>query len=176
MKQRNPRLLALLLTLCFFGLLWLYVLEFPIISNTLGIRWLAISAMIVGFALSAGIIWRFRDRFTPLEKHRPDVAVIIVMSMVFAPLFGSMLNRALGSTRFQSFNFVSETPFVAAGYGVLQNEKIKPTGYHLIVKENGQLRKFKYKTQPYYPLTPPGAEIMLPMRQGFFGARVMLLE
>ncbi len=176
MNQRYPRIFAVLLTLCFFCLIGLYTLEFPVISNTINGGSLAVGSMITGLLVSAGLLWRFRERFTPWDRHRPDVAFIVVSSMFFAPLLGSWLNRGLGETELQSFDFVAETPFVASGYGILQGEKVKPSGYHLQAIDNGIKRRFKYKTQEYYPLTKPGEKIMLPIRKGFFGARVMLLK
>ena len=169
-------MLAFLLTLGFFTLIWFYMREFPLLSNTIGAAWLAIGSMLAGFILTAAVIWRFRRRFMPWERHRPDVAFILATSMFFAPLPGSWLNRGLGETTFQTFKFVAETPFVSSGYGILKDEKIKPTGYHLIVEENGKIRKFKYKSQSYYPVTKRGEDIMLPIRKGFFGARIMLLK
>jgi hypothetical protein len=171
-----PRIFAFLLTIGFFGLIWLYMREFPLLSNTLGAGWLALGSILVGFAVAAGALWYFRERFMPWDRHRPDVAFLLATSMFFSPLLGSWLNRGLGNKAFQSFKFISETPFVATGYGILKDEKIKPTGYHLLVSENGTLRKFKYKTQSYYPVTKPGEDIMLPICKGFFGARVMLLN
>ena len=176
MNQRNPRLFAFLLTLGFFLLIWMYVREFPILSNSIGGRWLVLGSMLTGLLLSGGLIYRFRERFTPWDRHRPDVTFIVITCLFFAPLFGSWMNRAVGSTTFQSFDFVSETPFIASGYGMLKGEKIKPSGYHLLVQENGRQRRFKYKKQSYYPVTKPGEKIMLPIREGLFGVRVMLLR
>ncbi len=176
MNQRFPRIFAVLLTLVFFCLIWLYTLEFPIISNTINGGRLAVGSMVVGLMVSSALLWRFRERFTPWERHRPDVAFIVVSSMFFSPLLGSWINRGLGETELQSFDFVAETPFVASGYGILQGEKLKPSGYHLHVIDNGTKRRFKYKSQQYYPLTKPREKIMLPIRKGIFGARVMLLK
>lgn len=176
MNQRHPKLFALLLTLVFFCLIWLYVREFPVLSNTIGGRWLVIGSITTGLLVSGALVWRFRERFIPWERHRPDVTFIIISTMFFAPLLGSWLNRGLGSTNFESFEFISETPFVASGYGVLKDEKIKPTGYKLLVRENGAIHRFKYKSQSYYPVTQPGEKIMLPIRKGLFGPRIMLLQ
>jgi hypothetical protein len=176
MNQRFPKVFALLMTLLFFSMIWLYVREFPVLSNTIGGRWLVAGSMAAGLLIAAGIIWRLRDRFTPWERHRPDVTFIVISAMFFAPLLGSWLNRGLGASTFQSFEFVSETPFVASGYGVLKGEKLKPTGYHLVVTQNGAFHRFKYKSQSYYPLTKRGEPIMLPVRNGLFGARVIELK
>ena len=176
MNQRNPKLFAVLFTLLFFALILLYVREFPVLSNTLGGGWLMIGSALTALLVSAGLIWRFRERFSPFDRHMPDVAFIMVFSVFFAPLFGSWLNRGFGKTETQPFEFVAETAFFSSGYGVLKGEKLTPSGYHLFVKENGILRRLKYKTQPYFPLTKPGEQIQLPIRKGFFGPRVMLLK
>ena len=176
MNQRNPKLFAVLFIIVFFGLIMLYVREFPVISNTLGARWLVIGSMAAALLVSGGLIWRSRERFTPIDRHRPDVAGIIIMSMFFAPLLGSWLNRTLGKPVSQPFEFVAETPYFATGYGILKGEKLTPSGYHLFVKEKGTTCRFEYKSQAYYPITKPGEVILLPICNGFFGARVMLLK
>ena len=173
---KNPRIIGLLLTIGFFSLIWQYVREFPLLSNTIGALWIALGSMLVGAAITVGLIWLFRERFMPWGRHRPDIAVLIASTMFFAPLLGSWLNRGLGSSGFQSFEFVSEAPYFASGYGILQGEKLKPTGYHLFVREKDKILSFKYKTQAYYPVTKPGEIIMLPVCTGLFGARVMLLK
>jgi hypothetical protein len=89
---------------------------------------------------------------------------------------GSWLNRGLGSTGYQTFQFVSEKAFVASGYGFLRGEMVKVSGYHLTVTEQGRVHKFKYKKQAYYPLTRQGEEISLPVIHGLFGSRVILLK
>jgi hypothetical protein len=176
MNQRYPRLIAVLLTLCFFCLIWLYTLEFPVISNTVHGGRLAVGSMITGLLASAGLIWRFRERFTPWDRHRPDVTFIVVSCVFFMPLLGSWVNRGLGETEMQSFDFVAEVPYFASGYGILKGEKFKPSGFHLHVLDKGVKRRFKYKSQSYYPLTKPGEKIMLPIRKGVFGANVVLLK
>jgi hypothetical protein len=176
MNKQYPRLFAFLMTLCFFCFVGLYVREFPCISNSIGGGWLALAAAAVGLVASMGVLWFLRARFVPLERHLADVAFIVLIFVFFAPLFGSWLNRGLGRHTFQSFEFVAETPYFASGYGVLQGEKLTPTGYHLVVRENGKLRKFSYKTQSYYPITKPQESIILPVCNGIFGARVVLLQ
>lgn len=170
------KLLAWLAILIFVALMWLYVREFAVLFNTIGARWLVAGSMLAG-ALAAGVaLWRWRERFTPWEKHLPEVLLIPVFSVLFAPLFGSSLNRSLGKTEFQSFEFVSEVPYFASKYGILKGEKIQPTGWFLTVREGEHFYKFKYKTQPYYPLTKPGEKILLPVRRGLLGCRVVLLK
>jgi hypothetical protein len=170
------KLLAWLAILIFAGLMWLYVREFALLSNTIGARWLVAGSMLAGALAAGGALWRWREHFMPWERHVPEVSLILVFSVLFAPLFGSLLNRAFGKTEFQSFEFVSETPYFASNYGLLKGEKIQPTGWFLTLREGARLHKFKYKTQVYYPITKSGDTVLLPLRRGLFGFRVMLLK
>jgi len=169
------KLLALFAVLAFFALVWLYVGEFAVLFNTIGARWLILGSMLVALLAASGALWLWRERFTPWERHTPEVLMTLVFSVLFAPLFGSLLNRAFGKNDFQSFEFVSEMPYLASNYGILKGEKIKPSGWFLIVKERGRRLDFKYKTQPYYPLSHPGDTILLPVRKGLF-CRIVLLK
>ncbi len=154
----------------------LYVREFSVFSNTLEVKRLALMSMLVGAVIAAGAIWFWRERFMPWQEQMPSVVFILIFSMVFAPLFGSLLNRGLGRDATQSFEFVSETAYFATGYGVLQGEKLKPTGWKLVLREAGQEWHLKNKSQAYYPLTKPGEEVLLPVRRGIFGVRVVELK
>ena len=175
-SESRTRLFALLAVLAFFGLVWLYAREFSVLYNTIGGKMLVGVAMPAGLVIAGGILWRRRDRFTPWERHLPEVLFILLFCVLFAPLFASLLNRSLGSTQYQSFLFISESPYLASNYGVLKGEKIKPTGYYLTVAEDGRALKFKYSSQPFYPITRPGESVLLPVRKGLFGFRVILLE
>jgi len=170
------KIYAFLAILAFFGFVWLYVREFAVLSNTIGAKWLVAGSMLVAALVAGGALWRWRERFTPWERHLPEVLMTLIFSVLFAPLFGSWLNRAFGSIENQSFEFVSEAPYFASNYGLLKGEKIQPTGYHLTVKENGHLHHFKYKTQTYYPITKPGNKVLLPVQKGLFGCRIVLLK
>ena len=170
------KIYAFLAIFALFGFVWLYVREFAVLSNTIGAKGLVGGSMLVAALAAGGSLWRWRRRFSPWERHLPEVLIILVFSVLFAPLFGSWLNRAFGSTENQPFEFVSEAPYFASNYGLLKGEKIQPTGYHLTVQENGRVYHFKYKTQTYYPITKPGDKVLLPVRKGLFGFRVVLLK
>ena len=176
MLERYPRIFSLTLSLVFFVLIWRYVKEFKVFSNTIEARWLVIGAMLIGLSLAIGLIWSFSARFKPLGNHLPEIFFILITCTLMAPLPASWINRGLGTQGFGSFEFISETPFYASGYGLLKTEKAAPNGFLLTVREQGRFIKFKYKRQAYYPLTPKGETILLPINTGFFGARVMSLE
>ncbi len=170
------RLYAFLGVVAFLGLIWLYVREFTHFSNTIGIKWLVLGAMAVVGMLTTLLLYLKRDRFTPLGRHFPAVAIILVNAVLFAPLLGSLANRLLGKAIVREFKFISEKAYYAEAYGVLKGEDVKATGWRLTVNDAGMVRTFKYKKQPYYPISQPGDVISLPMVQGLFGAEVMDLE
>ncbi|MCC7467247.1 MAG: hypothetical protein IT261_13295 [Saprospiraceae bacterium] len=172
----RPRLFAALLVLVIGLLVWLYVREFRFLSNTIGVKWLVIGSMLAMALLTGFLLWKNRERFSPLERHLPEILLISVFSLLFAPLFGSLINRGLGSPRPRSFEFVAETAFYASGYGILKGEKLKPTGWKLQVKDAGKTIRFQYKKQAYFPLSKPGDVIMLPIQIGLFGIEVMELQ
>ncbi len=161
----------------FFGLVYLYSKEFAILSNTVGALRLIFGSMLVMVLLGAGLLWWFRERFTPWARHVTEIALVLTFSVLFAPLFGSLLNRGLGRSETQSFTFIAETPYIASGYGFMKNTSLKPTGYFLEVSDrSGQRLRLRYKKQAYYPITQPGETILLPVRRGLFGIRVVDLH
>jgi hypothetical protein len=43
----------------------------------------------------------------------------------------------------------------------------------LFVREGRETHRFRYSKQPYFPITQPDEAILLPIRRGLFGARVL---
>lgn len=170
------RLAAFGFVLFLLGMVYLNVREYPVYSNTIGVRGLVIGSVLVAAALAAGLIFALRDRLLPARKHWPELVFIVFPMLFFAPLFGSWLNRAGGKVENLPFEFMSEQAFVASGYGLLKGEKIKPSGYRLTVREGDKLLTFKYKQQAYFPITKMGETVLLPVRTGIFGKRVVELK
>ncbi|MDX1912515.1 MAG: hypothetical protein SFV22_13555 [Saprospiraceae bacterium] len=170
------RLLAFFAVILFFLLMWVYVREFAVLYNTIGVGKLAGGSMMVVAGLLILAYLRRGDRFKPWQKHVPEIALIGIMGILFAPLLGSLFNRAYGDDKLQSFEFVAETAYFASGYGVLKGEKLQPSGWRLTIRDGGQIRTFKYKKQAYFPLTQPGENILLPVRKGLLGFRVVILQ
>jgi hypothetical protein len=170
------RLLAFIAVVLFFALMWVYVREFAVLSNTIGAGRLVAGSMIFVFSLLVFAFLRWGDRFKPWKKHVPELVLIGVAGVLFAPLAGSLLNRIAGEEQFQSFEFVAETAYFASGYGVLKGEKLQPTGWRLTVREGKVERRFKYKKQSFFPLSKPGDPILLPVKRGILGFRVVQLR
>jgi hypothetical protein len=155
----------------------LYVREFPVFYNTINVQYLLTGAAISGLVIAGAILYFFRARFTPFGRHVPEVLLVGVTLVLFAPLFASLLNRGLGRMENQSFEFMDETPFsTTGGFGLWRTNQIKRSGFSLEVRENGNLLRFRYKKQRYFPITRPGEFVLLPVCQGLFGIRVVRLE
>ena len=167
---------AFLLTISVFVLIALYVREFAVFSNTIEVRGLVMGSMLVMAGLLGAGIYRFRARLQPWERHLTEVILVVVFGVLFSPLFGSLLNRAWGTTAYEPFDFVAEEAYVATGYGLLREQKFKPSGYRIRVVRSGKYYQFRYKKQLYFPLTRPGDTISLPVRRGLFGVGTVVLD
>jgi hypothetical protein len=161
----------------FVGLIGLYVLELRYLFNTIEFRrLLLLSWLLMAFVLG-GVLWRYRARFMPWGRHFPLLAIIVVPSMLFAPLFGSLLNRVVARSEYQTFQFINERAFVTSGYGFIEGQEIKPSEWRLWVQEGAKTHQFKYKSQAYFPISQPGETIQLPVRRGLLtGIRVVTLK
>lgn len=172
----SSRLYALAGVLIFFGLIWLYTREYAVFTNMINTRWLVAGALVAGAAAGGGILLGLRHKFQPWDKHVPEFFTILFFSMVFAPLFASLFNRAWGRQSYEPFVFVAEVPYLASGYGFLKGQPVKPAGFELLVKEKERLLHFRYKKQRYFPLSQPGDTVLLPVRTGLLGFRVVELK
>lgn len=170
------RTLAIAAVLVFFLLIVLYVREFEVFSRTLQTRSLVLGSMLAGLVLISVLVFVYRRHFQPWHRHVTELMLLGVFGVLFSPLLGSLLNRAGSVAQQQSFEFVSETPYMTAGYGVLKGEKIQPTGYRLLVRRHGDLYRLRYRSQPYFPLSRPGDTVSLPLRRGLFGVQVLDLK
>ena len=172
----RERITAVLVVTAFFALIWLYVREFPILGNTMYMRILLLGAVTMGLLFASGITLLLRRRLRPWKRHLPELLSIATFSVLFMPLAISLINRSGGTLSHEPFEFVSESPYLAAQYGLLKGEKVKPTGYKLYVLKDDRLYTFQYKTQAYFPLTKPGETVLLPMRNGLLGFPVLQLR
>jgi hypothetical protein len=174
--ETRIRLLSIVALLTFFGLIALYALEFPVFSNTLHVGRLVATAMVFGVLVGAALWYRFRARLAPAENHLPEIISLLVLPPLFMPLFASLLNRAGGREEYRAFRFVSEQPYVAERYGFLRGAEVRPSGYYLTVEAEGREYRFRYAQQAFYPITRPGESILLPVRRGLLGFRVVQLR
>lgn len=174
MKQRT-QLPAIAGVIALFALIGLYVREFAVFSNTIHAGRLVVTGMLLGLAGAVFALYLLRRRLAPWKNHLPEYGTILLFSLLFSPLLLSLFNRGLGKNTHESFEFVRESPFYASNYGILKGETIQPTGYRLYVRRRNQEYVFQYRKQAYYPITKPGEKVLLPVRKGVLGFRVIEL-
>ncbi len=173
----RTRFLAFLSVLALLGVVLLYVREFNQLSNTIHASRLVLAALAAGACVSAGILLFYRERFRPWEKHLPEALLIFFALTLVMPLAASLLNRSYGALQYESFRFLEEKPYYASAYGALKGERIEPSGYFLLVKdEKGNTHRFRYRKQAYYPLSRAGDTISLPMHMGLLRFERMVLK
>lgn len=170
------KIIAWAFVILFIGLVALYVQEFKIFTNTLEVKILVWGALFTGLALGGGLCYLWRKRFSPAENHLPEIMSCLVFPALFMPLFASLINRSGGKIQTTAFLFVKEGPFVAEPYRLFKGPPRQPSGYFLIVESKEKTYRFRYKTQPYFPITNPGDTILLPIRTGILGVRVLELQ
>jgi hypothetical protein len=173
----RTRLTAIAAVFSIFAGIGLYVHELPFFNNTIDVQKMVTGSFVLG-AVGAGLLlYGLRNRITPLDRHVPEILFISLVFILFSPLLVSLLNRGLGRKEEASFEFLNEAPFASTGgYGFLRTQQIKISGYQLDVREAGRLLRFRYKKQAYFPLTKPGESVLVPVRKGLFGFRVVVLE
>ncbi|MFM8372605.1 MAG: hypothetical protein ACKOCO_09480, partial [Bacteroidota bacterium] len=66
MLDRYPRLFSILLSLLFFALIWVYVKEFPFLTNTIEVKWLLAGALTAGLLIAVLITALSFKKLSPL--------------------------------------------------------------------------------------------------------------
>lgn len=175
MKNWQIRVIAVASIVC---LLWLYVREFPVYDNTIGVAQLVLTSMAIIILFSMILLIFMRKRIVLMEDKWPLVFAALIFPALFAPLFGSLINR-LGASEpaERSFIFQKEEPYKMSRFGFLAMlQKESPTGYHLFVSEGDKKFRFRYQKQAYFPLTKPGEVVLLPVKTGLLGFPIVDLK
>ncbi len=160
------------------GLVWLYVREFPVFENTVGIGRLAVGSIAVTVAAAVLLLFFNRKKLAEHGDKMPVIMAALILPALFAPLFGSLLNRAgAGDPAERSFVFQKEEAFHMSRFGLLAGmQKESPSGWHLFVRDGAKAYRFRYEKQAYFPLTKPGEQVLLPVKIGLLGFPVVDLE
>ncbi len=160
------------------ALLGLYVREFPVFDNIIGVARLVFTAMAITVGCALFLLFLNRKRIAAMEDKLPLIFAVVIFPAIFAPLFGSLANR-LGASEAdeRSFIFQKEEQFRMSRFGFLKSlQKEPPTGYHLFVRDGEKKYRFRYKKQAYFPLTKPGEVVLLPVKTGLFGFPIVDLK
>lgn len=172
----RTRMYAILGVLGFVACVLAYVREFPHLNNTIGVGKLVFWAMLAALLATLAAIVVKRQRFLPLKKHLPELVLVLIVPILFAPLAASCLNRWVGRDGYHSFEFLSEKPFIPGNIALFDRRQPRPDGWELFVREGYTGYKFRYRKQAYFPISKSGDNIQLPVRRGLFGFEVVVLE
>ena len=150
-------------------IVWAYVLEIEFFSLYLSVWSFFKVAIIAGIIL--GILVGF---LMTLKVKATYDRMRIFLLMVFAgciivPIIFSLLNRKLSSEEviYESVEVVEITPYLDAGFGLMEKDKNKIKYYKVVITQDGV-------TKTIYPASLPlnaqeGESLRLPVRKGFFG-------
>ncbi|MEL7020606.1 MAG: hypothetical protein AAGK47_03285 [Bacteroidota bacterium] len=151
-------------------LIVLYVLEFPHFSNTFDMKSLVLWSLLLGAIVGMGIGYGFRKEAADLTERVQLYLFLMVLTMIYAPLVGSLTNRLLSfdTASAEAVEFVETVPFYADRFGILKGEQIRPNAYHTFFYRQGRLSYVRSST-PLFPDAKMGATVEIKTRQGFWG-------
>ncbi len=156
--------------LVLIGLIVLYVLEFPFFSNTFGVKSLVLGSMLVGAMIGYLVAVQFQKKEYDLTERIQLFVFSMVLCAVFAPLFGSLSNRLLGSqiVQMHPFEFVEEVPYAQDRFGFMFDEEVKPDGYAVFFLRKGNPERVK-TLESLFSEKERGEQIELPIKRGLWG-------
>lgn len=171
--KRHEYIRVGLMGIAIFGVLVMSVLELKYFNNTFEAKSMVTRALILGVLIGAALsYWITKDRLDKpametLLKFQISIA-ILVFSIILMPLLASFSNRVLSFGRQAEVpvEYVAAQGFYADRYGLLDSPE--PNGYFLFVLKDGQLERFKTKTNPY-PNAKENETILLTVKKGFWG-------
>ncbi len=160
----------LLITLGIIGLIVLYVFEFEWLNRTFHSGRLVFIFLLLGAIVGYFLSKKFRKTGKDWIEKLQLTLLIAVPLTLFAPLLGSLSNRLLSFRAAHSIlvEFVEEKPYFASIFGVLQDEKVKPTGYRSFFYKDQQLIRLQSKT-PLFERAVQGDTVQLQLKKGLWG-------
>ncbi len=160
----------LLITLGIVGLIVLYVFEFEWLNRTFHSRSLVFIFLLLGALVGYLLSKKLRKTGKDWVEKLQLTLLIAVPLALFAPLLGSLSNRLLSFRAEQSIpvELVEEKAYFASIFGVLQDEKVKPTGYRSFFYKDQQLLRLQSKT-PLFEGAEQGDTVQLPLKKGLWG-------
>ena len=166
--DRKTNVLIALASFAFLGLIVLYVLEFPYLSNTRNISSLIkksflVTTILMVLAFGLGYLTRVLDK----ESIRLHIFFFVCV-ILMAPLFGSFTNRKLSNARpySESFDYLGQKGYYIA---MLYNKKDQPADtYWIYLRKND--KDYTFRTHGTMPQkTGTGSKVRLVMKKGFWG-------
>ncbi len=151
----------------FIGCLFLYGFEFKHLSNTFEGKSLVIRSLIAGAIIGTVIAYFFARKLTDTLDQFKMYTFFVILSIVFAPLFGSLSNRWLTSSPKEKVEVELETQeaYIKSRFG---NVRSKRDGIFLFFYKDKKLERVKTK-RTLFPDSKKGDFVTINLQKGFWG-------
>lgn len=153
----------------------LYVFEIRHFNNTLGVKGLVISGLVVGALLGLLLASQLQKYADELIEQFQIYITAMLLTMALMPLLVSMTNRLLSFHPIEKerVEFVQSDPFISSRFGHLPEQEIE--GYHTFVIYRNRLERLKSKTV-LFPNASKGDQVDLTLRKGLWGFRFFVFD
>lgn len=160
----------------FLGLVVLYAFEFKYFHNTFSASKLVFWSLCAGLLVGLFLASRFNKSAEDLTGTIQIYVFFIIMCMVFMPLLASLTNRWLDDdeVELREVEFVDEVPFFSSRYGIMEGEKLEPTGYYCFFYHEANLERIK-SDKPLFFERERGDNVEIFVKKGFLGFEYMPL-
>ncbi len=154
------------------GSIVLYVFEFRRFDMILQVKKLLLFALFVGLIIGYFIGRRLSAGEEEAFEKMRIYMIVIVLTLVFTPLYLSLINRWLdfSDTEYKEAYFEKADAYISEKYGVLKGEDVKIAGYKLILIMDQEVLQFKAKQNPF-PNNKKGDKVLLPIKKGLLGVQ-----
>jgi hypothetical protein len=160
---------AFLAAIAFFGMIYLFVLEFDFFSLYLDMGAMLLRAIIIGgsVGLIIGVVASLNVE-RPFDRVRISL-LMLLLGLILGPISLSLSNRKLDKNPTENYEvkLLSVKPYLDSAYGIIQGQERKIKYYEIVFLKDD----VTYTSYP--PFLPEGADlgasIRLPIRKGYWG-------
>ena len=171
------KLLMILITAAFFGLIWAVFSNAQIFSNTFEVRYLLVRSLLAGFVIS-GIGAYFAAKSSPEAFDRIRIwAVLLIFGGFFFTLLGVYSNftftRSKGTDTIKA-TFLKDEPIIVNRF-LTQDGRLNVDAYYSYFSTPSTTFRLRSKNQMFKNIEPNTA-IEIPVRIGFWGFEIADVE
>ncbi|MBK7872979.1 MAG: hypothetical protein IPJ74_21070 [Saprospiraceae bacterium] len=152
------------------GLIVLYVMEFKYFNRTFQANIMTLWSIVIGIIIGILLSRRFIKSADDFVDRIRIVLLCTVGIAIFMPLFTSLSNRLFSfyDIKMIPVEFVESEAYVGSRFGVLNNEKVEPTGYRTFIYRDTKLLKILTE-EALFPDAQRGDSVQLSVKKGFWG-------
>ena len=170
-NQQSSKESYVLLTigvLLFFGLIVLYVFEFPFLTNTRDVQKLVKTSVSYGLGLvAAAVILGYLTKMLHKDSLRLHIFFSIAF-LAFCPFFMSFSNRKLSTKKpySESYSYIGQKGYYMELFSMGKKPRFDTYWLYLIKND----KEYKFRTNSELPQSASaGSKVRLVMNQGFWG-------